>query len=252
MTLAVPANAAPPGSPGFVVELPGFSGTLAELAAALRAGRVLPEEVGLLTLTRGVLAWVHTVTGGVQAFTASHPDLLPTLATVIALKARLLLPAPEPEPYDDAPDGDLEGLLEGVEALAELDTLVGFLAARRREREGLLAARPAPVNLPRRERPRNPAGSLARLVRAAQNAVRPVDLPLLARERLTLADALHALRAFGTRLRHFTFRGLPAQDWPEQTTYFAALLEGVKEGTFSVQQAEVYGEITVESHVAEV
>jgi segregation and condensation protein A len=186
----------------------------------------------------------------VQAFTEAHPDLLPTLATVIALKARLLLPAPEPEP-DDAPDDGLEGLLEGVEALAELDALVGFLAARRREREGLLVARPAPLNLPRRERPRHPAGSLARLVRAAQNAVRPVDVPLLARERLTLADALHALRAFGTRLRRFTFRGLPAQDWPEQTTYFAALLEGVKEGTFSVQQAEVYGEITVESHVAE-
>ncbi len=245
MTVAVSAP-----SSSFLVELPTFGGTLAELASALRTGRVLPQEVALLTLTRGVLAWVQQLTGG--SFAEAHPDLLPTLATVIALKARLLLPQPEPEAWpEDAPDELLEELLEGVEALAELDTLVGFLMARRREREGLIPARPVTLDLPRRERPRNPSGSLAKLVRAAQNAVRQVDTPLLSRDRLTLADALHALRAFGTRLRHFTFRGLPAQDWPEQTTYFAALLEGVKEGEFSVQQAETYGDIAVQSHLAE-
>ncbi|MDV6374625.1 segregation and condensation protein A [Deinococcus arenicola] len=243
MTTAVPAVS-------FVVELAGFSGTLAELASALRTGRILPQEVGLLTLTRGVLAWVQSLTGG--SFADAHPDLLPTLATVIALKARLLLPQPGTETWhEDAPDELLDILLEGVEALAELDELVGFLMARRREREGLLPARPVTLDLPRRQRPRNPAGSLAKLVRAAQNAVRQVDTPLLSRDRLTLADALHALRAFGIRLRHFTFRGLPAPDWPTQTTYFAALLEGVKEGEFSVEQAEVYGDIAVQSHLAE-
>lgn len=206
--------------------------------------------MGLLTLTRGVLAWVQRLTGG--SFAEAHPDLLPTLATVIALKARLLLPQPEPEAWpEDAPDDLLEELLEGVEALAELDALVGFLMARRREREGLIPARPVTLDLPRRERPRNPAGSLAKLVRAAQNAVRQVDTPLLSRDRLTLADALHALRAFGTRLRTFTFRGLPAQNWPERTTYFAALLEGVKEGELSVEQAEAYGDIAVQSHLTE-
>ncbi|QFP75518.1 ScpA family protein [Deinococcus sp. AJ005] len=237
-------------SSGFIVELPAFTGTLAELASALRGGRVLPQEVGLLTLTRGVLAWVQRLTGG--SFAEAHPDLLPTLATVIALKARLLLPQPEPEAWhEDAPDELLEELLEGVEALAELDELVGFLMARRREREGLIPARPVTLDLPRRERPRNPAGSLAKLVRAAQNAVRQVNTPLLSRDRLTLADALHALRAFGTRLRHFTFWGLPAQNWNEQATYFAALLEGVKEGEFSVKQTEVYGDIAVQSHLVE-
>lgn len=245
MTVAVTAPAS-----GFVVELPGFSGTLAELASALRTGRIPPQAVGLLTLTRGVLVWVQRLTGG--SFAEAHPDLLPTLATVIALKARLLLPQPEPEAWpEDAPDELLEELLEGVEALAELDALVGFLMARRREREGLIPARPVTLDLPRRERPRNPAGSLAKLVRAAQNAVRQVDTPLLSRDRLTLADALHALRAFGTRLRTFTFRGLPAQNWPERTTYFAALLEGVKEGEFSVEQAEAYGDIAVQSHLTE-
>ncbi|GAA5511603.1 hypothetical protein Dcar01_00314 [Deinococcus carri] len=245
-TLAAPP---PVAGAGFTVRLPVFEGTLAELASALRVGRVGPGEVPLLTLTREVLAWVGTLAGNLDA----HPEALPALANVIALKARLLLPQPEP---DDPGPGDyaddlLDEVVEGVEALAELDALVGFLAARRREREGLIPARPVPVDLPRRERRQNPQGSLAKLVKAAQNAVRQVEVPLLARERLTLADALTALRAFGSRLRTFTFRGIPAQDWGERTTYFAALLEGVKEGTFSVEQEGVYGEIQVTAQMAE-
>lgn len=240
-TLALP----PPAS--FVVRLPTFEGSLAELASALRTGRVEPGEVGLLHLTREVLGWARAQ--GIEG----HPEALPALAGVIALKARLLLPAPDPDP---SPEGEwdtdpLDDLMEGVEALAELDALVGFLAARRREREGLIPARPVPLNLPRRERPAQPARSLARLVKAAQNAVRQVEVPLLSRERLTLADALGALRAFGVRLRTFTFRGIPAGDWGERTTYFAALLEGVKEGAFSVEQEASYGEIQVTSHLAE-
>jgi len=233
---------------GFAVQLPAFEGTLSELASALRAGRVLPGEVPLLTLTREVLTWAGTLAGSFEAY----PEVLPTLANVIALKARLLLPqqAPDdPGPGDDAYDL-LDDVVEGVEALAELGALVDFLAARRREREGLLPARPVPLDLPRRERPPQPGRSLARLVRAAQNAVRQVEVPLLARDRLTLADALGALRAFGSRLRTFTFRGIPTADWGERTTYFAALLEGVKEGEFSAEQDGVYGEIQVTSQVA--
>ncbi|MBB5235270.1 ScpA family protein [Deinococcus budaensis] len=238
----------PPSLAGFAVQLPAFEGTLSELASALRAGRVAPGEVPLLTLTREVLAWAGTLAGSFEA----HPEALPALANVIALKARLLLPQPGPDDLDpdDFADDPLDDVVEGVEALAELGALVDFLAARRREREGLLPARPAPLELPRRERRPNPQGSLARLVRAAQSAVRQVEVPLLARDRLTLADALGALRAFGGRLRTFTFRGIPAQDWGERTTYFAALLEGVKEGSFSAEQDGVYGEIQVTSHVA--
>ncbi|BDP42541.1 segregation/condensation protein A [Deinococcus aetherius] len=243
----------PPVPKSFVVRLPGFEGSLADLAGALRAGRVELGEVPLLTLTRDVLAWVAALTGGDgTAFAEAHPEVLPALANVIALKARLLLPQPGPEEVDpEFSDDPLEDVIEGVEALAELDTLVGFLAARRREREGLIPARAVPLDLPRRERRRNPQGSLAKLVKAAQNAVRQVEVPLLARERLTLADALGALRAFGVRLRTFTFRGVPTADWGERTTYFAALLEGVKEGSFSAEQEGVYGEIRVTSHETE-
>lgn len=236
----------------FRVVLPVFDGTLAELAQALRRGQLLPAEVPLLTLTRDVLAWVQAVTGQQPlAFAADYPDLLPTLASVIALKARLLLPQPEPEALPE--DDDLfDEVLGGVEALAELGTLVAFLAERREQRAGLLPARASPVELPRRAAPkRSSQARLEKLVQAAQHAVRQVDVPLLARERLTLAGALSALRAFGTRLRVFTLRGVPAKSWGEETTYFAALLEGVKEGDFSAEQSEPYGDIRIESRLAD-
>lgn len=235
-------------STGFLVELPVFSGSLAELAGALRTGKLRPAEVPLLALTREVLDWVSRTTHAGWAQT--HPELLPALATVIALKARLLLPQPEPDdPYDDFYEADLgvDEVAQGVEALAELGTLVAFLSARREERATLLPAPAVPVDLPRRERKRNASGSLAKLVRAAKNAVREVEVPLLARERLSLADALSHLRAYAARLTHFTFRGIHAADWGEETTYFAALLEGVKEGSFAVQQDENYGDIRIEA-----
>lgn len=247
--MTVAATRSVPAS--FTARCGSFEGSLSELATALRTGELSPAEVTLLRLTREVLAWVQAVTGAPAAFAELHPELLPTLAGVIALKARLLLPQPGPHDAADLPDDPLDDLLEGVEALAELGALVSFLAARRQAREGLMPARPMALDLPRRERRRNPQGSLARLVKAAHNAVRQVEVPLLARERLSLADALGALKAFGTRLRTFTFRGLPAQDWGERTTYFAALLEGLKEGTFSAEQPESYADIVVVSHLVD-
>ena len=221
---------------------PGFSGTLTELAAALRSGRILPGEVPLLDLTRELLGRLTA-----QRLTeGEHTETLPVLAGVIALKVRLLLPRPEVPSivaFDD--DSELDGVLESVEALAELGELVSFLARRRSERAGLIAARPLELDWPRRVRPAVGRSGLEKLVRAAQSAVREVQVPLLSRERLSLAGALRALRAFGTRLRTFTFLSVPVADWGERATYFSALLEGVKEGSFGVEQAEAFGDIQV-------
>lgn len=222
---------------------PGFSGTLPELAASLRAERLRPEDVPLLVLTRELLTRIAA-----QHLTPDeHAEVLPTLAGVIALKARLLLPRPEAQLSDEAyGDGDdLGDVLEVVEALAELSKLVSFLSQRRSERAGMIAARPLDLDWPRRVRPAVGRAGLARLVKAAQSAVRDVQVPLLARERLTLVGALRALRAFGARLRTFTFLSVPVADWSERATYFSALLEGVKDGSFSVEQPETFGDIEV-------
>jgi segregation and condensation protein A len=251
----VPAGGpvAVPGSPltdwAFRVLLPEYSGDLGGLAQRLRAGAILPECVPLLRLTRELLAWAGQ-------FAALHPEtyaeLLPVLAGVIALKARLLLPRPaaqaeasDEDMTDDWLDDPGDEVLEGVQALHDLDQLVRLLFQRRQAREGLIPAARVELNLPRRAGKAAGKLGLAKLVKAARNAVRDVQVPLLSVERLTLQDALGALRAFARRLKIFTFGAVPAADWGERSTYFSALLEGVKAGDFVTEQQEMYGEIVV-------
>ena len=246
-------QAAPVTDWAFRVQLWGagsdlYSGDLSGLAVRLRAESILPSQVPLLRLTRELLHWAGQ-------FAALHPEtyaeLLPVLAGVIALKARLLLPRPEAVPEDTDDDWPEDGgVLEGVQALAELDQLVQMLSQRRQARQGLIPAARLELGLARR--PGRAAGQqglaqegLARLLKAARNTVRDVSVPLLSVESLTLRDALKALRAFAGRLGIFTFGTVPAQDWRERATYFAALLEGVKTGDLVAEQLEVYGEIVV-------
>ena len=250
---AAPQPASGPSDWAFRVQLGDagsglYSGDLSGLAGRLRAGAILPAQVPLLRLTRELLHWAGQ-------FAALHPEtyaeLLSVLAGVIALKARLLLPRPEAVPDDTNDDWTEDGgVLEGMQALAELDQLVQMLSQRRQARQGLIPAARLELGLPRRSaRAAGQQGAaqeeLARLVRAARNAVREVSVPLLSVERLTLQDALKALRAFAGRLSIFSFGAVPAQDWGERATYFSALLEGVKAGDFVAEQQEVYGEIVV-------
>ncbi len=239
-----PSESASGSDWAFRVLLDDYSGDLGGLAQRLRAGSIQPAAVPLLRLTRELLAWAGQ-------FAALHPEtyaeLLPVLAGVIALKARLLLPRSEPEESEEGewPQDHEDPVLEGVQALAELDQLVRLLFQRRQARQGIIPAARLELGLPRR--PGKAAGrqGLARLVKAAQNAVRDVSVPLLSVERLTLQDALKALRAFARRLRIFTFGAVAVNDWGERATYFSALLEGVKAGDFEVEQLEMYGEIVV-------
>lgn len=213
-----------------------WCGNLSELSAALRSGELLPTDVPLLRLTREVLA----LTEGIQ----TPPELLPPLGSVIALKARLLLPIPTP---DSAVDTDWEEYLEeiesGIEALAELDTWVAFLNGRREARAQVLPAPAYPVQLPRRERKSKPQRSLEKLLKAAE-VVRTVSVPLLARDRLTLGDAWQKLREAGKRLGSLLLGNL-GNDWSEKTTYFAALLEGIKEGQCHATQTAPFAEIEI-------
>lgn len=225
----------------------GFDGHLIELAAALRAGRLLPAQVPLARLAREVLQRYLSAreTLGLDA----AAEALPHLAAVIELKARLLLPAPPGEagPDDwsgtDEADEPLGRLLEGIEALARLENAIEFLRGRRQERARLITPPPAQLEWPRRQRPLGKG--LGDLVAAARRRVRTLDLGQLTLERLTIKDALERLRALASQLRRFVFREAPAEGWPERTVLFAALLEGVKSGELDASQAEPFGDIEV-------
>jgi segregation and condensation protein A len=234
----------------FIARFEGFEGTLLELAAALRAGKLEPAFVPLLELTRSVLLRFETLRTELEIVSIGSLDLaseaLPHLAGVIELKARLLLPRPIKVHHEDANDIDasLEDVLSGVEALAQLEGAIAFLRDRRKERSKLLVASPAPINLPRKMRPLTQG--LGDLVEAAKRRVREVNLFDLAHDRLTLPQALERLNEFGRKLKRFFFADIPAQDWGERTVLFSAMLEGVRAGELEVEQPEIYGAIEIQ------
>lgn len=219
----------------------GFEGSLLELAAALRAGRVPPAAVPLARLAREVLERYRGAREVLGLDAAS--EALPHLAAVVELKARLLLPAPPRDLDADDADAPLETVLAGVEALARLEGAIEFLRGRRRDRARLIAPPPARLDLPRRERPLGK--SLGDLVAAARRRVSSLDLGELSLERLTLAEALGRLRALGRRLGRFLLSDAPAESWAERTVLFAALLEGIKAGDLEAAQAEPFADIEV-------
>lgn len=228
-----------------------FEGSLIELAAQLRAGKISPVVVPLLTLTRAVLERYHALRAELEhdpSLLDTASEALPHLAGVIELKTRLLLPKPPVVVTEDGePEGDasLESVLEGVEMLARLEGAIAFLRDRRRERSRMLVPGPHPLNLPRKQKPL--AGSFGALVEAARRRVREVHLFDLALERLNLPQALERLREFAKRARRFLFRDVPAQDWGERTVIFAAMLEGIRAGELEASQAEPYADIEISS-----
>jgi segregation and condensation protein A len=234
-----------------------FEGTLLELAAQLRAGKLRPIQVPLLKLTRDVLERFHALRGELElsqgdvdaTFRTSSLDLaseaLPHLAGVIELKTRLLLPRqPNVAEEGDANiDADLEDVLEGVEALAKLEGAIQFLRDRRRERSLLLVAQVPPIKLPRKFKPLS--RSLGELVKAAQRHVREVNIFDLALDRMTMPMALERLRDFGKRLKKFFFHDVPTQSWGERTVLFGAMLEAMRAGDLEASQPEQYGAIEI-------
>lgn len=225
---------------GYVVRLEGFSGTVSELAGALRSRTLEPHAVDLYRLVRDYLAYFDGL-AGVDLELAS--EALPRVAQVIELKLRLLLPRPADMSEDEADAAALEDALEAVALLEELEHAIDFLKRRRQERRLVVRAR-APR--PPYERPPRPLtvskDDLARLAgryrlggyfefSSAGATVATVSAQLLSRLRRAVRGLLFGL--------------MRARDWPTKTLTFAAMLELVKQDRVSAAQPEPFGPIEV-------
>ncbi len=232
--------------PTFIARFAGFEGTLPELAAALRSERILPSAVPLLELTRAVLARYIEVKAVLPPDDALElaSEALPHLSGVIELKARLLLPkAPKLEDDSDDPDSSLEDVLEGVQALAQLEGAIGFLKLQRSYQSLVMLPSVPEIRLPRKSKPIS--SGLGALLEAARRRVRQIEFLDLAFERLTMPLALARIRAFGLGLQQFFFKDVPCENWGERTVLFSALLEGVRDGTLTAEQEIAYANIDV-------
>jgi segregation and condensation protein A len=232
----------------FVARFSGFEGTLPELAAALRSESILPSQVPLLLLTRAVLSRYSQVKAVLPPDAALElaSEALPHLSGVIELKTRLLLPKPPriilEDDSDDA-DTTLEDVLEGVQALAQLEGAITFLKEQRASRSLLMLPNVPEIRLPRKAKP--VSSGLSALLEAARRRIRAIEFLDLAFERLTMPLALARIRSFGEQIKNFFFHQIPAENWGERTVLFSALLEGVRDGTFEANQEIAYSEIDV-------
>ena len=224
------AEAAP-----FRVETPAFSGTLGELAHALRTERVAPGDVNVSGLVQHYLDFYR---GLAERDLSRATETLPLLARIIELKVRRLLPQPP-----KTPEVEREEVLETVLALEAFEEAIGFLRERRETRRHLLSAQTPRPSYPRRARPLST--KLGRLAELATRH-RATHYFELAAPRLTLASALKKLRTGLLRLGRGTlFTLMEARDWPTVTVAFSAVLEMVKEGEAQAEQSEPYSEIVL-------
>lgn len=227
-----PLNPEPP----FQIETAAFTGTLGELAHALRAGRVLPGALDVSALVQRYLMYYR---GRYEQNLEVATETLPGLARIIELKLRLLLPRPP-----RMPDADHDEVLETVLALEAFNEAIGFLRERRETRRHLLPAQTPKPSYPRRVRP--VSGTLGRLSELATRH-RAAHYFELATERLTLASALNTLRDGLRRSGRGTLQTLMgARDWPTLTVAFGAMLELVKEGEARAVQVHAYEVIELE------
>jgi segregation and condensation protein A len=216
-----------------------FAGTLSELAHALRAGRLAPEEIDLLALVGDFLAYFDR---HAERDLDLASEALPAVAQVIELKTRLLLPRPPKDPDDPIEDARAEAL-HAVETLARLEGAIAFLRERREGRRYLVPARTRPLTFPRRERPLDLA--VGRLAIAAAR-YRLGAYFEIARDRLSVPEAMRRLLERLRPLRRTGLRALTAaSDWGARTVYFVALLELVKERRVRAVQEEPFAEIEV-------
>ncbi len=224
----------------FIVTQPHFTGTLGELAHALRAERITPAQIDLFGLVKAYLGHYDRLA---ERSLDLATEALPLLARIVELKVRLLLPRPPKEEDEE----ELE-VLEAVMLLEAFEDAIAFLRRRRAERRFVLSATAPRPSYTRRERPLKVKleGLSGVAARFRSTAYFELSAP-----RLTVADATTKLRETLGRIGRGFFRELVSvswskTDWATQVVSFAGFLELVKEGEVQATQNEPYGPIELE------
>ena len=222
----------------FTVQTPVFTGTLGELAYALRNEHVKPQALDILQLVKAYLSYFDEVAQGDLNLAS---EALPMVARVVELKTRFLLPRP---PKDDDEEVLLEETLETLTLLEDLEEAIDFLRQRREARRVMLPAKAPRPSYPRAERPLKV--SLNKLSQLASRYSVSSYFEL-AVERVTMATAIKQLKRALKRLRRGTLSELVEhQSWPVLAVTFSGMLELYKEGRLRATQREVYGPIELE------
>lgn len=224
----------------FVVRQERFEGSLTEVASALRRGRLDPSALDLRQLVGAFLDYFER---HAERDLDLASEALPSVAQVIELKVRLLLPRP-PRLDDESPEEARDEAVEAVETLERLEHAIVFLRERRERRRHLVAARPPQLRFPRRTRPLQVAIGQLAAAAARYGAAAYFELT---RERLSVPEAMRRLLERLRALRRAELGALSAPaDWGTRTIFFVGLLELVRERRVRASQEGPFEAIVVE------
>lgn len=245
----------------FQVHLAAFTGSLADLAQALRDTRVNAKDIDLLQLVRDYL---HHYRAVAESDLEHATETLPDMARIIEIKTRLLLPKP-PSGKTDDPTEDVVAVVLELDAIE--DALV-FLRQQRQRRAQVMAAHTPRPDYPRKPRPLT-ARTLQNL-RSIASKHRISNYFEVTIERLSIPQAMRTLKTQLQRVRRGMFSQLvathlsddstsdnpvsddpadvqtSAERWLLRAVYFAGMLELIKEGTLRAHQANPQEDIVLE------
>lgn len=223
----------------FLVKQTNFSGSLSELAYAIRQQNIAPKDIDILELVKNYLKFFDRIA---QNDLNLASEALPMVARVLELKLRFLLPRPVID--DDEEDIIMEETLEAIGLLEELNEAIEFLRQRRIERRLLIPAKTPRPNYPRLERPIKIG--LDNLVQLASRYSFGSYFEL-AIERLTMASAMKILIRNLKRLRRAKLVELiEYQSWAVLSISFVAALELFKENKIALTQEHAYADLELE------
>lgn len=245
----------------FQVHLVAFTGSLADLAQALREARINAKDIDLLQLVRDYL---HHYRAMAESDLEHATETLPDMARIIEIKTRLLLPKPPSSKTADITEDVVAVVLE----LDAIEDALVFLRQQRQRRAQVIAAHTPRPDYPRKPRPLT-ARTLQNL-RSIASKHRISNYFEVAIERLSIPQAMRTLKTQLQRVRRGVFNQLvathlsgdvtehlsdepastevqtPAERWLLRAVYFAGMLELVKEGTLRAHQANPQEDIVLE------
>jgi segregation and condensation protein A len=218
---------------------------------------ILREELDLLEveLAEVVLAYLDHLEARDELDLEATTEFLVLIAALLELKSRLMLPGEEVEELDELAPAEAAGeLLERMLRYARFRGASGWLREQVAQAEAVLyRVAPLPdelrrLSLEQAEASYDPAilgSALGGLLRTPP----PVDLSHMAVPRVTLGERVAHLRELlRAKAGRFTFdEAVEDADRVTVAVTLFALLELYKRGEASWEQAEPFGEITVES-----
>ena len=245
------------------VKLQVFEGPLDLLLHLLDKNKVNIYDIPIVEITNQYMAYIREMQ---RQDLNVMSEFMVMAATLLDIKAKMLLPAPETEVDEEAEDPRAQ-LVQQLLEYKMYKYISGELKDRQMDASRVLFKVPTiPEEVAAYEEPVNLDELVADLTLDKLNQIfqsmmkKQVDKidPIrskfgkIQKEEISLEDCMTALESYARSHKHFSFRGLleRAKSKTEIIVTFLAILELMKLGTICITQEAIFDDIKITSQVA--